>query len=291
MKIALLVSRNYGYNWLIHRITGPSSHHEFAVFESAFLVKGKGTCWAAWHLLKKSCPSYLAVRAAESVAMWLAASPPLCWLAPGTRAFDLDWVCRSRGIQHYRTRNLCSDASIDRIRAYRPDLIVSLTAQRIRSSLLALPLRGTINVHMGVLPDYRGIAPYVWAMSHGGHRLGVSVHYIRSEGMDTGDLLCVRPVSVPIGASIAGAFLRCVSEAECVLAAVLDQMESGNSSATKQGTGSYFGWPRRSTMRALRKRKYRCIKASDLVGILRPRRRCHVESLGPHTAVLREEAC
>ena len=265
MRIAILVTRNYGYSWLIHQLINRRTHDRFAVFETTRLVRGKKGLGTAWYLLRKSCLTYLVCRAAEALVIGLLSRSPLWRLNPFMRAFDLDWVCQSHGIPHVRIPDLFADVTTARrIRDFQPELLMSLTAQRIRKPLFGVAPKGIINVHLGRLPEYRGIAPYVWALSQGRQHLGVSVHRIGSESLDTGDLVGVRNVVVPVGTSIAGAFLRCVVEASRVVSEILDQISDDCILGEKQQKGTYYGWPKGHTMRALRKRGYRWFGISDL---------------------------
>ena len=66
------------------------------------------------------------------------------------------------------------------------------------ASLLNLPAMGTINLHGGRLPAYRGGSPLNWQIINGESRIGISV--IRMDtGIDTGPVLA--ETGFPLGAS------------------------------------------------------------------------------------------
>lgn len=71
-----------------------------------------------------------------------------------------------------------------------PDYVISGGAGIIRPALLQLPRMGFINIHPGLLPDFRGVDPVLWALASGG-RLGATVH-LMSEGIDEGPILLRR---------------------------------------------------------------------------------------------------
>ena len=58
----------------------------------------------------------------------------------------------------------------------------------IPESIFQIPKYGTINIHAGHLPEYRGFAPINWAIINGESKICVTVHYI-DETADTGDIL------------------------------------------------------------------------------------------------------
>src|SRR6202012_6129132 len=61
--------------------------------------------------------------------------------------------------------------------------------------MLDLPRHGNINLHGSLLPKYRGAAPIQWAVASGESVTGVTTMRL-DEGMDTGDMLLRRALSI-----------------------------------------------------------------------------------------------
>jgi methionyl-tRNA formyltransferase len=78
--------------------------------------------------------------------------------------------------------------------AYGPDLIVLGGTRILRPPVLAIPPRGTINAHPGLLPQLRGSSSVAWAL-HKDLPVGSTVHYVDA-GIDTGPILLRRELSV-----------------------------------------------------------------------------------------------
>ena len=77
-----------------------------------------------------------------------------------------------------------------------PDSIIVVAYGQILSrEILRLPAQGCINVHASLLPSYRGAAPIHWAVMRGETRTGVTT-MLMDEGLDTGDMLLKREVSI-----------------------------------------------------------------------------------------------
>jgi methionyl-tRNA formyltransferase len=76
------------------------------------------------------------------------------------------------------------------MRDLRPDYVISGGGGIIRKDLLDLPRIGFLNIHPGLLPEYRGVDPVLWALSEGG-LLGATLH-LMSSGIDEGPLLIRR---------------------------------------------------------------------------------------------------
>jgi methionyl-tRNA formyltransferase len=67
-------------------------------------------------------------------------------------------------------------------------IVVAAYGQLLRSTLLAIPPTGCINVHASLLPKYRGAAPVNWALMRGEGVTGVTIMLI-DETLDTGAIL------------------------------------------------------------------------------------------------------
>ena len=85
---------------------------------------------------------------------------------------------------------------LDRLRELNPDLIVVIAfGQILRKEVLDLPKYGCVNVHVSLLPKYRGAAPINWAIINGEEKTGVTTMFM-DEGLDTGDIIKTREVSL-----------------------------------------------------------------------------------------------
>lgn len=82
-------------------------------------------------------------------------------------------------------------------RELAPDLVVVVAYGRILPpELLHIAPLGCINLHVSLLPKYRGSAPIQWSVLNGDAETGVTIMQL-DEGCDTGDILMVE--RVPIG--------------------------------------------------------------------------------------------
>lgn len=85
---------------------------------------------------------------------------------------------------------------LDRLRELNPDLIVVIAfGQILRKEVLDLPKYGCVNVHVSLLPKYRGAAPMNWAIINGEEKTGVTTMFM-DEGLDTGDIIKTREFSL-----------------------------------------------------------------------------------------------
>lgn len=90
-----------------------------------------------------------------------------------------------------------------RLRALSPDVFVLAGYGPILSAAtLRLPRLGTINLHGGKLPDYRGSSPMNWALINGETSFSLSV-IMADIGVDKGDILVEQSFPIAIDDTIA----------------------------------------------------------------------------------------
>ncbi len=78
---------------------------------------------------------------------------------------------------------------VETLKELNPDIIVVVAfGQILPKSILDIPKFGCINVHVSLLPKYRGAAPINWVIINGEQKTGVTTMYM-DEGLDTGDMI------------------------------------------------------------------------------------------------------
>ncbi len=93
------------------------------------------------------------------------------------------------GLEVYQPENVNCNDSIDKIRSLNPDAIVVVAyGQILKEDILNIPIKGCINVHASLLPNYRGAAPINWAIINGEIITGITT-MMMSKGLDSGDML------------------------------------------------------------------------------------------------------
>lgn len=101
------------------------------------------------------------------------------------------------GIPVYTPASLKNEDFMAVLNAHTPDVIVVVAYGKILpESVLSFPAKGCINLHVSLLPKYRGAAPMQRAIMEGERETGVTVMYMDA-GLDTGDIIaCERfPIS------------------------------------------------------------------------------------------------
>ena len=107
-------------------------------------------------------------------------------------------LAEANGIPVYTPKTLRDDSFLSLLCELSPELIVVVAYGKILpKETIEFPKYGCINLHVSLLPKYRGAAPMQRAIMAGEHETGVTVMYM-NEGLDTGDIIAIE--SFPIGA-------------------------------------------------------------------------------------------
>jgi len=120
----------------------------------------------------------------------------------------------------------------EKLRAYGPDMLVLGGTRILRSHILALPPRGTINAHPGLLPQLRGSSSVGWAL-YRDLPVGSTVHYVDS-GIDTGPILLRRQLPVRKGEGYEQIVRRVLTLSGTLMAEALEGLFEGTHKASAQ---------------------------------------------------------
>lgn len=100
------------------------------------------------------------------------------------KAFALE-----RGLEVFDPPKLNVDEVREKIKSYNPDVIIVVAyGQFLGSKILSMPRLGCLNVHLSLLPKYRGAAPIHRCIENGDAISGVTIMRM-DKGMDSGDIL------------------------------------------------------------------------------------------------------
>ena len=140
----------------------------------------------------------------------------------------------ANNIPVFQPENFKAEETVEQLQALKPDICAVVAYGRILpQSVLDIPTKGCVNIHASILPQYRGSAPYQWAVLDGRKETGVTAQYMALK-MDAGDVIDVS--KTPIGPDeTAGELLDrlAVLGAE-LLSKTLRRFEAGDVPATPQ---------------------------------------------------------
>jgi methionyl-tRNA formyltransferase len=92
--------------------------------------------------------------------------------------------------------NINSKQSLETIKSYNPDLLISIAGNQIfKQPLINLATKGCLNLHTALLPKYRGLMPSFWVLKNGETETGVSVFFV-DKGIDSGPILVQKHIPI-----------------------------------------------------------------------------------------------
>ena len=121
-----------------------------------------------------------------------------------------------------------AEKALSVINSIKPDLIIVVAYGKILpKQILDIPQYGCINVHASLLPKYRGAAPIQWSILNGEKETGVTTMMI-AEGLDTGDMLITKKVSIDENETLSELHDRLSQCGAEVLLETLTALKAGN---------------------------------------------------------------
>ena len=140
----------------------------------------------------------------------------------------------ANNIAVFQPENFRADEDVQALRDLKPDVCAVVAYGRILPQrVLDIPTKGCVNIHASLLPQYRGSAPYQWAVLDGLKETGVTAQHMVLQ-MDAGDVIDV--TKTPIGENeTAGELLdRLAVLGADLLSRTLRSFEKGEVSRTPQ---------------------------------------------------------
>ena len=225
MNIILLGHHDIASLYALDRVIGLLPEHDYSVLLSSDAQSTPADDTALARLARADadlCDRFLSGEIRGAVASVLAASPPPSLSSPN------------------------SPQGLGVLEELQPDLVISIRYRRIlREEAIAIPRLGVINLHSGILPDYRGVMATFWAMLAGEKEIGTTLHWIVDSGIDTGPVIGIRRKPARPGATYLTNVLGLYADGCSMIADAVRAIAEGRKpggSAQPPG-GQYFAAP------------------------------------------------
>ena len=138
------------------------------------------------------------------------------------------------GIPVFTPQTLRSEDFEKLLSEYSPELIVVVAYGKILpKNVIDFPKYGCINLHVSLLPKYRGAAPMQRAIMEGERETGVTVMYM-DEGLDTGDIIAVEKFPISCTDDFEAIHDRSALVGSALLSKTIFSMEKGEIKREKQ---------------------------------------------------------
>ncbi len=143
-------------------------------------------------------------------------------------------VALEHGLPVFQPENFREQETVEQLRQLQPDVVAVVAYGRILpQNVLDVPAKGCINIHASVLPQYRGSAPYQWAVLDGLKETGVTAMYLCRE-MDAGDMIDVAKTPIEPNETAGELLDRLAVLGADLLSRTLQRFVDGKPEATAQ---------------------------------------------------------
>jgi peptidoglycan/xylan/chitin deacetylase (PgdA/CDA1 family) len=129
-----------------------------------------------------------------------------------------------------------SESTCQAVREFAPDIGLSLAAPILRDPLFSIPKLGTLNLHKGKVPAYRGMPPAFWELWNDEQAVGCTVHFVDAK-LDTGAILRERSVNRQKYSTLRGLQLQLDEIGVALMREAVAELFDGTSQPVPQPSG------------------------------------------------------
>ncbi len=143
--------------------------------------------------------------------------------------------------------NINAEEGLARLAATAPDLLLSIRYGGIlKDAAIAMARYGVLNLHSGLLPQYRGVMATFYAMLNGEDEIGMTLHTICDAGIDTGDVIGTTRVGLELQHSYWWNVLQLYPAGVALMLAAVEEISGGNApdAQPQTGDGQYYSFPK-----------------------------------------------
>lgn len=269
MNVVFLISDYVLHNQIVSDYVAARPADRVAIVKVPLVLKGRSRAETAKRIVPRLSRRFFFGKLTEFAALLLITFLPKI-LRRGAVFRRLRWIARRHGLPYRRSGDVMAAETLDFIRAQQPDVVVSLFHQILKRPLIEIPRLGVVNIHPGVLPEFRGIQPYFWELSEGSARAGATLHLIEDETIDTGGVLAETSYAIPPKISVQRNYYLTCRAASALLPPTLAAFAAGDLAPRPQdaAAGTYYRWPDSAAFDRLRARGHALLSWRQLWGIL-----------------------
>lgn len=129
------------------------------------------------------------------------------------------------------------------LKNYKPDLFVVVAFRILPPGILAIPRKGSINLHASLLPKYRGAAPIHWAVMNGEETTGCSIFFL-DENVDTGKIILQERVSIGKNETTGDVYEKLMNMGSDLIVKAVNQIETRSFETITQDESQATGAPK-----------------------------------------------
>lgn len=182
MRIALLFNQDIHANKALNILLPCLERHSIGLFMSSQVGKSSAT-----H------PDVTRLQFTEQTLFNKYIFPTLEQLDECRTHLTFNQIAQSLGGAVTILDDVNQDTGLEKLRSFNPDLMISIRFGKIlQNDAIGIPRIGILNLHSGILPQYRGVMASFWSILQGNQEIGTTLHWISDSGIDTGAIVSIK---------------------------------------------------------------------------------------------------
>ena len=158
------------------------------------------------------------------------------------------------------------------LQACDPDIFISVRYRQIlKSAAIGIPRHGVLNLHSGLLPEYKGVMATFWAMLNGEENLGCTLHTIVDGTIDTGPIIGTSETATRRDRSYLANVLELYPSGCGMLVDAVNEISAGKlvDTTMQMGEGHYYSMPQSGDLNQFATKGLRLADNDDLKNFLK----------------------
>ena len=262
MRIAFLANRDIQSNFALNILTNKLSHHSMTIYLSDHVGKKRSD------FIELNQLRFIEQALFNDIVFSAIKKSPSAL----KRFLTFHELGDQTGNGVIPLNEINSNDGIEKLQSSDPDLIVSIRyGTIIQSAVIAIPRFGILNLHSGILPQYRGVMATFWAMLNSDKHVGCTLHYIIDGTIDTGPIVSIyqkkRNAKTDYFTNVIGLY---PSGCELIIKAV-KIIESGESLEQKsvKGESHYYTFPKGQEISRFKQKGYALFNEASLINFVK----------------------
>lgn len=177
------------------------------------------------------------------------------------------------GVEISFPENINGTKCLEEIKSYSPDLILSVRfGQIFKDEVISIPRHGIINLHSGILPNYKGILSTFQAMKSEEERVGCTLHYITDPTIDTGSIISHSYVNTNKERSLLWHLDEIYKGGAVLMRGAIEKIAAGEKIESFEqdlSQGKYFSLPTESDVKKFRELGYKLFDSFGYAELIR----------------------
>jgi methionyl-tRNA formyltransferase len=168
--------------------------------------------------------------------------------------------------------NINEGEALAYVRQFDPDVIFSIRfGQIFKSPVIDIPRFGIINLHSGVLPDYRGILATFWSMLNDETHIGCTLHYVTDNTIDTGEIIGIHKIPADNKRSLLWNIAALYEGGAALIFDTIEKLKSNTPIAghpQDNSRGRYFSFPAQHDIAEFLAKDNRLYSMEDYIALI-----------------------